>query len=52
MFSLKTNNSLRLVKWGDWLAYEDQVSNKIYWYNHNLGVGQYEKPDEGSRWFN
>eukprot|EP00606_Chrysophyceae_sp_TOSAG23-5_P000351 GSChrysophyteH2.ASY1.ANO1.949.1 assembled CDS len=44
MFSLKTNKSLRLQRWGEWIAYEDQQTDKIYWYNSSTSKGQWEKP--------
>lgn len=46
MFSLKTSKSLRLQKWGEWLAYEDQQTTSVYWYNHRTSTGQWTKPDE------
>lgn len=46
MFSLKANKSLRLQKWGQWLAYEDANSNRQYWYNHSTNEGQWEVPEE------
>jgi ankyrin repeat protein len=46
MFSLKTQKSLRVQRWGEWIAYEDQQTNHIYWYNHAKGEGQWEKPEE------
>ena len=46
MFSLKTQKSLRVQRWGDWIAYEDQQTSHIYWYNHSKGCGQWEKPEE------
>ncbi len=44
MFSLKTNKSLRLQRWGEWIAYEDQQTDKVYWYNSVTSKGQWEKP--------
>lgn len=44
MFSLKTNKSLRLRKWGSWIEYVDQQTNNVYWYNHRTGEGQFEMP--------
>jgi ankyrin repeat protein len=46
MFSLKTKQSLRLQRWGDWIAYEDQQTSHIYYYNHSTSNGQWEKPEE------
>ena len=45
MFSLKTNKSLRLQRWGDWIAYEDQQTSSIYWYNSRSNSGQWDKPE-------
>ena len=44
-FSLKSKRSLRLQKWGPWIAYEDQNTNSVYWYNHETAEGQWQKPD-------
>ena len=44
MFSLKTNKSLRLQRWGEWIAYEDHQTEKVYWYNSSTSKGQWEKP--------
>ena len=41
MFSLQANKSLRLQRWNDWLAYEDQAANKIYWYNRYANIHYY-----------
>jgi hypothetical protein len=49
LFSLNSNKSLRLKRYGSWIAYEDQASacdsSDIYWYNHGSGVGQWEVPE-------
>ncbi len=45
MFSMK-NKSLRLQKWGNWIAYNDQATQKMYWYNSETASGQWETPDE------
>ena len=49
LFSLNSNKSLRLKRYGSWIAYEDQStvseSSQIYWYNHNSGEGQWEVPE-------
>jgi ankyrin repeat protein len=55
MFSLKANKSLRLQRWGSWIAYEDTTpdgSEKIYWYNHRTNEGQWEKPDSVEKLMN
>lgn len=47
LFSLNSNKSLRLKRYGSWIAYEDQGSTDtadIYWYNHSSGEGQWEVP--------
>ena len=47
MFSLKANKSLRLQKWGQWLAYEDPANPQaLYWYNHATSTGQWTMPTE------
>ena len=48
LFSLSSDRSLRLQRWGQWIAYEDQSSKSIYWYNPGSCTGQWEKPDEVS----
>lgn len=45
MFSMK-NKSLRLQKWGSWIAYEDYQTHRLYWYNHETSKGQWEMPDQ------
>jgi hypothetical protein len=49
LFSLNSNKSLRLKRYGSWIAYEDQAtttdSSDIYWYNHSSGQGQWEVPE-------
>ena len=47
LFSLNSCKSLRLKRYGSWIAYEDQngaESANIYWYNHGTGEGQWEVP--------
>jgi hypothetical protein len=34
MFSLRTNKSMRLQKYGAWIAYHDTQSDSVFWYNH------------------
>ena len=47
MYSLNHNRSLRLQRWGSWIAYEDQEDpSKTYWYNQRTGEGQWEKPQK------
>jgi len=47
LFSLKTAKSLRMQRWGEWIAYEDQTKpNSTYWYNQSTSSGQWDKPDE------
>ena len=45
-FSLKKNKTMRLQRWGAWIAYEDQETNSIYWYNQSTTKGQWETPPE------
>lgn len=35
---------MRLKHWGDWIAYEDQDANNVFWYNHVAGTSQWETP--------
>ena len=56
LFSLKHNRSLRLQRWGSWIAYEDQGGGagsstgcNVYWYNQRTGVGQWDKPEKVAR---
>ena len=47
MYSLNHTKSLRLQRWGSWIAYEDQENkDKTYWYNQRTGQGQWEKPEK------
>lgn len=46
MFSLRAVKSLRLQKWGDWIAYHDQSSKTVFWYNHKTNAGQWEQPQQ------
>ena len=47
MYSLNHTKSLRLQRWGSWIAYEDQENKeKTYWYNQRTGQGQWEKPEK------
>lgn len=45
-FSMNNGKSLRLQKWGLWIAYEDQVNKTVYWYNSLTKSGQWNKPEE------
>ena len=51
LFSLNSKKSLRLKRYGSWIAYEDQGGSDtggtadIYWYNHGSGQGQWQVPD-------
>jgi hypothetical protein len=46
LFSLNKNKSLRLQRYGSWIAYQDQDANSTYWYNHKTGTGQWNAPDK------
>ncbi len=39
MFSLRAVKSLRLERWGQWIAYHDQTSHTVFWYNHESNLG-------------
>merc|ERR1711871_1852892 len=45
-FSLKKNKTMRLQRWGPWIAYEDQETKQVYWYNQSTSQGQWETPAE------
>ncbi len=46
MWSMRRGSSIRLQQWGDWIAYEDEATHAIFWYNHITQDTQWEKPDE------
>lgn len=46
LFSMNNNKSLRLKRWGSWIAYEDQNTKSTYWYNSKTGGGQWAVPDK------
>jgi len=46
MFTLRTNKSMRLQRWGAWIAYHDTQSHSIFWYNHETAKGQWEQPEQ------
>lgn len=46
MFSLRAVKSLRLERWGAWIAYHDQQSQTVFWYNHESNEGQWNKPEQ------
>ena len=46
LFSLKTKKTMKMQRWGAWIAYEDNSTHNIYWYNHEELRGQWEKPEE------
>jgi hypothetical protein len=46
MFSLKKNKTMRVKKWGTWIAYVDEETHKTYWYSQSLNTGQWEMPPE------
>ena len=41
-----TGKTLRMEKWGCWIAYHDPQSQQIFWYNHETSCGQWEVPAE------
>jgi len=45
-FSLKKNKTMRLQRWGAWIAYEDPDTRQTYWYNQSTSSGQWETPPE------
>ncbi len=46
MWSMRRGSSIRLQQWGDWIAYEDEATHAIFWYNHITQDTQWERPDE------
>lgn len=44
MFSLRANKSMRLQRFGAWIAYHDTQSASVFWYNHETAEGQWEEP--------
>lgn len=44
MFSLRANKSMRLQRFGAWIAYHDTQSASVFWYNHETSEGQWEEP--------
>ena len=46
VFSLTSRRSVRLQRFGSWIAFEDQKTQKLFWYNHSKAEGVWEKPDE------
>lgn len=46
MFSLRANKSMRLQRWGSWIAYHDTQSKSIFWYNHETSEGQWDVPKQ------
>jgi hypothetical protein len=46
MFSLRANKSMRLQRFGAWIAYHDTQSEAIFWYNHESAEGRWEEPEE------
>eukprot|EP01041_Mallomonas_annulata_P005527 gene5527-11136_t len=49
LFSLTDDRSLRLERFGSWIAYEDQSTQSTYYYNHRTRTGQWEVPDKLKR---
>lgn len=37
---------MRLEYWGDWIAYEDQNAQSVFWYNHVAQKSQWNAPRE------
>lgn len=46
MFSLRGQNTMRLQRIGDWIAYHDPGSEAVFWFDHSKGSGQWEQPQE------
>jgi hypothetical protein len=50
MFSLRSNRTMRLQRYGPWIAYHDPGSHSVFWYNHEQSKGQWETPDIVRQW--
>jgi hypothetical protein len=50
MFSLRANRTMRLQRYGPWIAYHDPGSHSVFWYHHETGKGQWETPDLVKNW--
>ncbi len=46
MWSMRRGSSIHLQQWGDWIAYKDEATHAIFWYNHITQDTQWERPDE------
>lgn len=47
MFTLRDNSTMRLQRYGCWIAYYDPTgTNNIFWYHSEKCVGQWETPEE------
>jgi hypothetical protein len=47
MFTLRDNSTMRLQRYGCWIAYYDPTgTNNIFWYHSEKGTGQWEMPEE------
>lgn len=44
LWSLRRGRSVRLEHWGDWIAYEDQNAQSVFWYNHVAQKSQWVAP--------
>jgi hypothetical protein len=51
MFSLKNARSMKLQRYGHWIAYYDAENPfAVFWYNHETSDGQWETPLEVMEW--
>ena len=46
MWSLNREKSVRLQRFGHWIAYEDQYVGVVWWYNTSTGLGSWATPPE------
>ena len=44
LWSLRRGRSVRLEHWGDWISYEDQNEQSVFWYNHVAQQSQWDTP--------
>lgn len=46
LFSLRTDQSIRLQRIGSWIIYHDDATNSVYYYNQTSRTGQWETPEK------
>lgn len=46
LFTLRDAKTMRLQRFGSWLAYHDPYTAQVFWYNHETCSGQWELPEQ------